>query len=181
MFEPANPVLTLGRRAASPDGRIVLASTIAASEEREIAVIEADRGGLATLHLPGQLVVFLALPPPTPPIRSLVVELLRSASDLAQQHGIEGAIGCDHDAGLWQGTTKLASIGLRIRRRAVQHGMSINVAIDVRMANGLTLCGHRDRAFGSLQTPDLGGDVTEQVHDAAVSVADYLRLAPLKT
>lgn len=149
-FEPQSPVLTLGRRAGKPAGRAELATTIARCKERAIAVIDADRGGLATLHLPGQLVVFVAIPAPFPPVGALVCELLRGARAIAEDHGVSAQIVDGADAGLWRGADKLASVGMRIRDRAIFHGMSVNVAIDSALADGLVLCGHSDRQFASI-------------------------------
>ena len=176
MFEPERPVLTLGRRAAKPEGRRTIASTIAACERRGIAVMDADRGGLATLHAPGQLVVFVALPPPTPSIPRLVTELLEGARALAGECGVDASLDLCRDVGLWRDASKLASVGLRIRDRVVLHGMSINIAIDPTFSAGLTLCGHDALDFASIQPHVTGLTAQEAVADAAIYLARHLRM-----
>lgn len=152
-FEPDAAVLTLGRRAQLPDGGAGLAGTLAQCADRGIGVVHADRGGLATLHMPGQLVLFVALPLPRPGIRTVVRALLGAAQEVARSRGVAAVLRDDHDAGLWVGPAKLASIGLKVAGGAVLHGLSLNVAIDRNLARGLTLCGHSAALYA-----DLGGD-----------------------
>ena len=168
MFEPAAPVLTLGRRANGAAGRAELAPTIAACEQRGIAVIGADRGGLATLHLPGQLVLFVSLPPPLPPVRTLVAELLGAAARVAiartpRPDDVRVDV-CD-DVGVYVPAGKRACAGVRVRDRVVQHGVSLNVAIDPAPAIGLSLCGSSTRGFASLTPP--GTDIRPIAEDLA--------------
>lgn len=150
MFEVSRPLLTLGRRASRPAGRAELAETLQLCAERGIEVLDADRGGLATLHLPGQLVVFIALPAPHPPVRDVVCELLTGAAALADAAGVASTIDVDRDVGVWSAGGKVASVGLRIRDRVIRHGMSVNVAIDPEYAHGLRLCGGTARGYATL-------------------------------
>jgi len=151
LFEPASPVLTLGRRAQTEPGRCELEDTLALADARVIKVIDADRGGLATLHLPGQLVMFVAIPQPLPAIRELVCAMLTAARSVAVDHaGMQATIDVDRDIGVWAADGKLASIGLRVRDRCVLHGMSLNVAIDRDLAGGLALCGSATKGYSAL-------------------------------
>lgn len=176
LFEPAAAVLTLGRRSQSPTGRAELTETIALCAARGIAVVDADRGGLATLHAPGQLVVFVALPPPTPPIPALVCELLRAARCAAGDIGAAAAIRAGADAGLWLGPAKLGSVGLRIRDRCVLHGLSLNVALDSQLAAGLVLCGHGAAPFASMGEHSHDQRVRAAVREASVRFVEASRM-----
>ncbi len=142
MFEPEAPVFTLGRRALTPAGRAELAPTIALCAQRDIPVIAADRGGLGTLHLPGQLVCFVARPCRRSRLPALVDRLLRAALEVALELGLNAELRSGEHMGIWLPQGKLASIGLRLDRGVICHGMSVNVAVDRDLAHGLSLCGH---------------------------------------
>ena len=171
LFEPDAPTLTLGRRAQTDAGRRELEATLGRAAEREIAVATADRGGLATLHLPGQLVVFVAIPEPLPPIRDLVCALLTAAREVAHAAGVEARIDADRDVGLWSERGKLASVGLRVRDRCALHGMSLNVAIDGDLGAGLVLCGSSTRGYDSIHRGLDGTAASRAVVQAAESLA----------
>ncbi len=175
LFEPAAPVLTLGRRAQAGGADVVQSVAVCRSHGVEVAA--ADRGGLATLHLPGQLVVFLAVPLPTLGIRLLVHHLLSSAAVLAGRRGLQPHLRDDHDAGLWLGDAKLASVGLRVQRGVVLHGLALNVGLAPEVIAGvaypgLTLCGHANARLA-----DLGEVAPAAVADAAGELARQLVLA----
>ncbi|MBI5609146.1 MAG: hypothetical protein HY902_09715 [Deltaproteobacteria bacterium] len=174
-FEPAAPLLTLGRRAQA--GGSDVAESVAVCRARGVEVAAADRGGLATLHLPGQLVVFLAVPLPTLGIRFLVRHLLDSAAAVARRRGCDPQVRDDHDAGLWLADAKLASVGLRVQRGVVLHGMALNVALAPEVVAGaafpgLTLCGHANARLA-----DLGARAPAAVADVAAELARQLRTA----
>lgn len=174
-FEPNAPVLTLGRRLHG-DRATVLAPTLRRASSRGIEVLEADRGGQATLHLPGQLVLFVAIPGRREQIASLLdtifsaIESLTLAQDVTIRRG-------DGDAtGLWVGSAKLASAGLRVAEGVIRHGVSLNVAIDRSLVAGLTLCGHQDARFIDLKTIAEGAQHHEKVssHDVARQLCGIL-------
>ncbi len=149
-FEPIAAVYTLGLRAQTPQGRLQLVSTIELCRLRGIEVRNVERGGLGTLHLPGQLVIFLALPCTRIQLRPLVCALLRAASAAAAQWGVATKIDSENAVGLWHASGKLASLGLRERAGIVQHGLSFNAAIESNTAASLDLCGTSSTRFASL-------------------------------
>lgn len=126
------------------------------------------------MHAPGQLVLFVALPPPIPAIPALVQELLRAAQGVALEMGLMTTIDLCDDVGLWSGSRKLGSVGLRVRDRVVLHGMSLNIAIDPRITSGLTLCGHNDLDFASIQPHVAGFESRNTVQESAVRLARRL-------
>lgn len=150
LFEPVAAVLTLGRRVWQ---RGDLADTIAAAEAAGIPTVRADRGGQATLHLPGQLVVFVAVACDRTAIAGLVDELLDAARTIATAHGVQVTAGTGVDTGLWVGGAKLASVGLRHADGVARHGLAMNVAIDAELTPHLTLCGHRGAGYVDLAQP----------------------------
>ena len=132
------PVITLGARTSA--NRLLVEP-----EElmrRGIDAVEIRRGGGATAHNPGQLVVY--------PIVHLQ-RLGRSASEYVRT--LE-AIGIDLLAragvaaerrkgfpGLWTGGRKIASVGVRVRRFVTYHGMAINICNDLSLFDVMVPCG----------------------------------------
>src|SRR5579885_106081 len=92
----------------------------------EIPVVQIDRGGQVTYHGPGQLVIYplLDLRRRRLGVRELVVALEDAIIDYARELGIE-AHGSRAAPGVYVGSAKLASIGLRIRRGASYHGAAL--------------------------------------------------------
>lgn len=149
-FEPSEPVVTLGRRAQTASGQADLAPTLALAAARGWPVVAVDRGGLATLHLPGQVVLLVAVPVLAVQLRQLVSDLLSAAAATAAECGAEPELRTDSDAGLWAGSAKLASIGLGHRGGIASHGLALNAAIDTGLGGSLTLCGHANAQLASL-------------------------------
>ena len=140
-FEPAEAVYALGRRAQDAQARADIASSLVACAARQIAIVEVDRGGLGTLHAPGQIVAFLALRCSRWQARELGDDLLRGIKALARDRGVDARCDLGDDVGVWSPAGKLASLGMRLRDDVAQHGVALNVAVDPCLAQGLVLCG----------------------------------------
>lgn len=183
LFEPTSPLFTLGRRAATSAGRARLAPTLALCAQRQIEVLPADRGGLGTLHLPGQLVCFIAQPCRRSDLPRVVRKLFEGAAGLARARGLGVRVDLSDDAGLWLETGKLASVGLRLERGVVCHGMALNVAIDRDLARGLTLCGHDEGGYANLLPhrhvpPEAGVGTDRRLAQVACELAERLFAGP---
>lgn len=179
-FEPARPIYTLGRRASTGHDGAALEASLTLCRERGIGVVPVDRGGLGTLHLPGQLVLFVALACKREKTASVVASLLRAAAAIAQQHGQECRVAVGADAGVYtvvdgRERGKLASVGLRHSEGVLRHGMSVNVAVDLALAHGVSLCGRDDRGLADLSAGPGGPPSVEEV---ARAVATLLGLGP---
>ena len=132
------PVLTLGHR---EDGKNLRAG----QEELAsmgISVHRTDRGGLVTYHGPGQLVGYLVfrLTDLAPTVGDLVRRLELLLARLAAEYGVEAAP-VDGLPGLWVGGTKLAAIGLRIRKGVTAHGFSFNLSPNLSHFDLIVPCG----------------------------------------
>jgi lipoyl(octanoyl) transferase len=105
-------------------------------------VLRTDRGGQATYHGPGQLVVYVLLNLPRLGIgvRALVTALEETVVALLARHGITGETRADAP-GVYVAGAKLASLGLRVRRGHCYHGLSLNVAMDLEPFRRIHPCG----------------------------------------
>lgn len=175
VFTPAMPTLTLGRRVHNPEAA-GLAETIARCRAAGVAVVPVDRGGQATLHLPGQIVALVAIPCTKIALSSVVTALLDGAEEVARQHDLQPTRGHGADAGLWIGARKLTSIGLRHTHGVVHHGVAVNAAIETALSRDLTLCGRQGAGYADLMD---GGALVKLPKVAEVLMAAWgCRIAP---
>lgn len=124
----------------------------------DIEVVQIDRGGQVTYHGPGQLLIYplLNLRRSKLGVRDLVVALENAVIDYAATRGIT-ALGSRQAPGVYVDGAKLASVGLRIRRGASYHGMSLNVSMDLEPFERINVCGYqglRVTRLNDLGVPD---------------------------
>lgn len=126
-----DPVITVGRGGAG------LATAVG-----DVPVIEVERGGEATYHGPGQLVVY--------PIVLLDAEhrdLHRYLRDLEQvvigMLGEVGVVGSRKPGltGVWVDEKKICSIGVAVRRWVAWHGFALNLRTDLDVFRSFRPCG----------------------------------------
>lgn len=108
-----------------------------------IPVIPVDRGGQVTYHGPGQLVVYVLVDIRRAQlnIRQLVTLLEQSVVDLMAFFAVE-AYAKPEAPGVYVEGSKIASLGLRIRRGCCYHGLSLNVAMDLAPFARINPCGY---------------------------------------
>ena len=132
------PVITLGRSGTVAD---VLAdrSTL---QERGVAVAQTNRGGQVTFHGPGQLVIY-----PVVDLKACDCDLHRYLRGLERwlihllgSYGIEAGVNPPH-TGVWTGGSKIASIGIAVRRWVAYHGIALNVSTDLSFFDLIVPCG----------------------------------------
>jgi len=125
------PVITLGRK--TPPG---------AAYDPDLEVVKVERGGEATYHGPGQVVVYP------------IIHLTQSRRNLHQfqrdleeiglrtlaDFGIEGRRR-EGLTGVWIGKHKVQSLGIAVRRWVTWHGLALNVSTDLRPFRGFHPCG----------------------------------------
>ena len=127
------PVFTLGMNA---DRAHVLAAG-------DIPVVQVDRGGQVTYHGPGQLVVYplIDLRRAGLGVRDLVTALERAVIDYAAELGIV-AESRRSAPGVYVDGSKLASVGIRVRRGASYHGIALNVSVALEPFRRINPCGY---------------------------------------
>jgi lipoate-protein ligase B len=148
LFLEHTSVITLGVRAQ--DSHVLLSS--ADLKRRHIDLYHSSRGGDATWHGPGQLVMY---------------PIIRLGEQEADAHGYlhnleEIAIRTAGDFGIaayrrpgltgaWTQAGKLAAIGIRLKRWVTFHGMSFNVKPDLAGFTTIVPCGLAGEAVISLE------------------------------
>lgn len=109
----------------------------------DIPVIQVDRGGQVTYHGPGQWVVYLLVDVRrrNMGVRSLVTLIEESLVTLLAEYGIEAVARADAP-GVYAGDSKIASLGLRVRRGCSYHGLALNVDMDLEPFQRINPCGY---------------------------------------
>ncbi len=108
-----------------------------------IPVIQIDRGGQVTYHGPGQLVLYclvdiqrLGLG-----IRAFITRIEMSIIEYLGQNGLE-AVARVNAPGVYVDESKIAALGLRIRKGCCYHGLSLNINMDLRPFKCINPCGY---------------------------------------
>ncbi|MDW8083689.1 MAG: lipoyl(octanoyl) transferase LipB [Candidatus Caldarchaeum sp.] len=119
--------------------------------DRSIPVYKVERGGDATYHGPGQLVVY--------PIVSLAelklgvaefVNLLEEATIRTLADFSISAGRVEGKPGVWVTQRKIASIGLAVKNWVTYHGLALNVNTDLSKFDGIRPCGMESHVMTSM-------------------------------
>ncbi|MEP4486697.1 MAG: lipoyl(octanoyl) transferase LipB [Halioglobus sp.] len=109
----------------------------------DIPVIQVDRGGQVTYHGPGQWVMYwlIDLRRRNLGVRKLVDTIEQTAVALLGQYGINAAPE-PAAPGVYVDGSKIASLGLRVRKGCSYHGLSLNVDMDLEPFSRINPCGY---------------------------------------
>lgn len=109
---------------------------------KDIPIIQSDRGGQVTYHGPGQLVAYVLfdLRRRNLGIKTLVCKLEQIIISVLARYQIEGITRCKAP-GVYVGDKKIASIGLRVKNGCTYHGIALNVTMDLSPFSGINPCG----------------------------------------
>ena len=140
----------------------------------DIPVVKTDRGGQITYHGPGQLIAYLLIDFQRLNIgvRELVRRIENAIIALLASKGLD-AVGDVAAPGVYVNGEKIASLGLRIRNRCTYHGLSLNVAMDLRPFSLINPCGYSGLKVTQLK--DLG--VVMDIATAADELVPHLLAA----
>lgn len=144
------PTVTMGRRAS--EGDVLWSSQ--RMEAAGMSVHETPRGGEATLHAPGQLVVYPVVRVGRR-IRAHIERMGRVASGMVRDMGVAGAEFRMEHPGVWVGDAKVGSIGIHISRGVAVQGLSLNLDVKAGLFDALISCGLRGVEVTSVAS--LGG------------------------
>lgn len=139
------PVITMGIR-----GNQSL-DLIRPPSEVPIPVVQTDRGGQATLHSPGQLVIYpsMDLKEHGFGVRDFVCVVIKATSALLKSYGIESQSGSA--PGLYTQQGKIAFLGIRVDRGVVKHGLALNVTNELPIFNYIKSCGVSQATLDKMQ------------------------------
>jgi len=158
-------------------------------EPARFPVFRTDRGGQFTYHGPGQRVAYVMvdLKKRGRDVRAYVQDLEGWMIAALDRFNVAGEVR-DGRVGVWvqrktpDGTQedKIAAIGVRVKRWATFHGVSLNVEPDLSHFEGIVPCGIR--AHGVTSLVDLGlpvsmADADRALHDAFEEVFGKTRPA----
>lgn len=109
-------------------------------------VVKIDRGGMTTLHSPGQLILY-------PIVKLLTGSLGAGQFSRALVHGMqewiaeEFKVESEHregHPGLFVKGRKLLSVGISAREGVTMHGIALNISNDLKLWGGIVPCGAPD-------------------------------------
>lgn len=130
-------VITVGR------GRGALADV----GDADVDVVEVERGGQATLHAPGQLVVYpiVKLEGAERDLHRHLRNLEDAVIDALGQHGLVGQRDA-RNTGVWLPAPpgqplKVCSVGIACRKWVTWHGLALNIDVDLAQFSWLRPCG----------------------------------------
>ena len=147
-----SPTYTLGRGGDEAH----VADALACSG---IPVVRADRGGQATYHGPGQVILYtlVDLRRRGLGVRSFIGLLEEAVIELLCRYGLTGERRPDlpgANRGVFVGGRKIASIGLHVAGGCCYHGLALNLDMDLRPFERIVVCGNANTAV--TQLCDLG-------------------------
>lgn len=110
----------------------------------DIPVVKVDRGGQVTYHGPGQLVAYVLLDirRMKSDVRKLVSALEDSIVKVLADFDVEASPRPDAP-GVYVGTRKICSLGLRIKRGCSYHGLALNLNMDLEPFSRINPCGYQ--------------------------------------
>lgn len=136
-------VITLGKRSQSFDDILVAVESL---REQKIKIVACDRGGHATLHNPGQMVLYPILPLRKwrLGVRNYVECLELASAHYFAERGIE--VDRAYEPGLWVSDKKIASFGIRVDRGVSLHGAALNIFNNLSQFSLIRQCGRKVEA-----------------------------------
>lgn len=114
-----------------------------------IELFQVDRGGKATFHEPGQLVVYPIIRLEDNDLPLYVRTLLVVSAAVLKAYGLDPMFK-DGQPGLWVCDRKIVSIGVSLKQGVTYHGLAINVNNDLMGFQLIVPCGHRGETFTSI-------------------------------
>ncbi len=134
-----SPTISLGKH-ANPSHVTAPAEFLA---QQGIEVVQSDRGGNVTVHMPGQLVAYYFFPLKALGVKAFVAKVEASVTMLLARFDVQAVLnpGCP---GVWADGAKIASVGLRISQQVSSHGMALNICNALDVFQAVIPCGMKD-------------------------------------
>lgn len=139
------PTVTLGRRASESD----LHFPEQFYSERGVTLQKINRGGLATAHEPGQLVVYPIIQLKKKDLRWFADRFLTVVIDVLKDYGVEGRLK-KNEPGVWVEGRKICSFGIALKKWVASHGIALNVNNSLDTFSMIVPCGQPHEIVTSL-------------------------------
>ena len=119
--------------------------------DKNIKIVNTNRGGKITLHSPGQKLVYfvLNLNKRKKDIRRLINIIEKSIIEFLSLYKIKGKSD-SKNIGIWVKDKKIAAIGLRVSRWIAYHGCSINIDNNLKYYHKIIPCGLNNKKITSV-------------------------------
>ena len=119
--------------------------------DKNIRVIQSNRGGKITLHNPGQKIIYFVidLNNRKKDIRKLINILESSIINFLKIFKIKSQKD-KKNIGIWVNNKKIAAIGIRVSRWIAYHGCSINISNDLSQYLKIIPCGLSNKKITSI-------------------------------
>ncbi len=119
--------------------------------DKNIKIVNTNRGGKITLHSPGQKLVYfvLNLNKRKKDIRRLINIIEKSIIEFLRHYKIKGK-NDSKNIGIWVKDKKIAAIGLRVSRWIAYHGCSININNNLKYYYKIIPCGLNNKKITSV-------------------------------
>ncbi len=121
-------------------------------DDMKISLIETDRGGLATYHGDGQIVVYFIINLNTFSlgIKNFVSIIEDAIIESLREIGIEASKN-DEYRGIFCGDNKICSVGMQVSHGVTTHGFALNNQTDLSYFSLITPCGIVDKGVTSIE------------------------------
>ena len=121
--------------------------------QNTIPLVQTDRGGQITYHGPGQLIVYplIDLRRHGMGVRNMISCLENTVIAMLAEHKIDAYARKDAP-GVYCGEAKIASLGLRVKRGACYHGLSLNIDMDLQPFADINPCGYAGMQMTDMKT-----------------------------
>ena len=133
-----HPTITIGKRALRQD----LLSDQSQLDREAIDLVQTQRGGRATAHNPGQLVLYPILDKKWMKggPRGYVQAIEQAVVETLDEFGISSTV-LPSLPGVWVGRSKICAIGIQVSQRVSCHGLALNINNDLSIFNHIIPCG----------------------------------------
>ena len=162
------PVVTIGRSGGLKDLCIAKESLC----QKGVSLQKVDRGGRATFHGPGQLVVYPIVKVGDKDLHAFMERLLHTVADVLRSYRLVPELKKGRP-GVWVNGAKIASVGLAVRKWVTYHGIALNVCTDPGWFDLIVPCGQPQEKITSLDR-EMGTPVDLQAVKKRIAVPAWL-------
>jgi lipoate-protein ligase B len=142
-------VITVGNRTETHSDIITPQKNL---QSLNIEVFEVERGGSATVHELGQVVMYplLRCNVQTLGVKKLVWCIEEAMINVCYNYNVSSARD-SKNPGIWVGENKIGALGLRIKDKVSLHGCALNVVNSLSTFSHIVPCGLKNKGVTSLQ------------------------------